>query len=87
LLEMKTNPPPSTPTARSAPAERMRRHRERRRDGLRCLTIELRDSEVEALIRKQLLKPDTRNDPYAVRDALYAYLDHTLGRIAVTRNG
>ena len=70
----------------SAAAERMRRHRERRRDGLRCLTIELRDSEVEALIRKQLLKPNTRNDPYAVRDALYEYLDQTLGRIAVTRN-
>jgi hypothetical protein len=43
----------------------MRRHRERRRDGMRCLTIEIRDSEVEALVRKQLLKPDARNDPNA----------------------
>ena len=33
------------PTARSPAAERMRRHRERRRDGLRCLTIELRETE------------------------------------------
>jgi hypothetical protein len=71
----------------SAAAERMRRHRERRRDGMRCLTIEIRDSEVEALVRKQLLKPDARNDQNAIRDALYAYLDHTLGRIDVTRNG
>ena len=29
----------------SPAAERMRRHRERRRDGLRCLTIELRETE------------------------------------------
>jgi hypothetical protein len=67
----------ATPT-RSTAAERMRRHRERRRDGLRCLTIEIRDSEVDALIRKQLLKFETRNDPSAIIDALYAFLDRTL---------
>src|SRR5689334_8978504 len=33
----------------SAAAERMRRHRDRRRQGLRCLTIELRETEIEAL--------------------------------------
>ena len=27
---------------------RMRRHRERRRDGLRCLNIELRGTEIDA---------------------------------------
>jgi hypothetical protein len=37
-------------------AERMRRHRDRRRDGLRCLTIELRETERDALIRNGLLK-------------------------------
>jgi hypothetical protein len=65
--------------ARSAAAERMRRHRERRRDGLRCLTIELRETEIDALIRKGLLKSETRNDPSAVSDALYAFLDGTIG--------
>jgi hypothetical protein len=30
----------------------MRRHRERRRQGLRCLTIELRDGEIEGLIQR-----------------------------------
>jgi hypothetical protein len=30
-------------------AERMRRHRERRKNKLRCLTIEIRESEIEAL--------------------------------------
>jgi hypothetical protein len=36
----------------SPAAERMRRHRDRRRDGLRCLTIELRETERDALIRR-----------------------------------
>jgi hypothetical protein len=65
--------------ARSAAAERMRLHRERRRNGMRCLTIELHETEIEALIREGLLKPETRNDPSAVSDALYAFLDGTLG--------
>jgi hypothetical protein len=63
----------------STAAARMRRHRERRRDGLRCLVIELRATEINALIDRGLLKPETRNDLKAVRDALYAHLDRTLG--------
>jgi hypothetical protein len=69
--------PAATP-ARATAAERTRRHRERRRDGLRCLTIELRETEIDALIRKELLKSGTRNDPSAIIDALYAFLDRTL---------
>jgi len=65
--------------ARSRAAERMRRHRERRRDGLRCLMIELRETEVDALIRRGLLKQETRNDLSAVSEALYAHLDRSLG--------
>jgi hypothetical protein len=56
----------------------MRRHRERRRDGLRCLTIELRETEIDVLVRKGMLKADARNDPDAIRDALHAHLDRTL---------
>ena len=62
----------------SLAAERMRRHRQRRRDGLRCLTIELYETEVDALIQKGLLKAETRNDSFAVIEALYEYLKHTL---------
>ena len=71
----------STPTAapRSAAAERMRAHRERRRAGLRCLTIQLFETEIDELIRKGLLKDVARNDPQAVCEALYAHLDRTLG--------
>jgi hypothetical protein len=76
LYQMTTSSPIAKP--RSSAAERMRAHRQRRRDGLRCLTIELRDTEIDALIRKELLKPETRNDLSAIIDALYAFLDRTL---------
>ena len=59
-------------------AERMRRHRQRRRDGLRRLTIELRDSEIDELIRRGLLKSEMRNDDTEIIDALYVHLDWTL---------
>jgi hypothetical protein len=59
----------------SPAAERMRAHRQRRRDGLRCLTIELRETEIDVLLGR---KVDARNDPDAIRDALYAHLDRTL---------
>jgi hypothetical protein len=59
-------------------AERMRAHRQRRRDGMRCLTLEIRDGEIDALIRKKMLKADARNDQHAIRNALYAHLERTL---------
>jgi hypothetical protein len=70
--------PPNTAPACSAAAERMRRHRERRRKGLRFLMIQLRETEVDALIRSGLLKPEMRNNPSAVRKAFYMFLDGTL---------
>jgi hypothetical protein len=78
---MATNPPTATPTTRSAAAERMRAYQERRRLGLRCLMIQLRETEIVTLIRRGMLKADARNDPSAVCKALYAHLDHTLGEM------
>jgi hypothetical protein len=62
----------------SIAAERMSRHRQRQRNGLRCLTIELYETEVDALIQKGLLKPETRNDTFEVIDALHEHLKQTL---------
>ena len=67
------------PAGRSGAAERMRRYRHRRRRGLRCFVIELSEAEVNALIRKGLLKTKRRNHLSAVRGALYVHLDRTLG--------
>jgi hypothetical protein len=67
------------PGPRPSPAaERMRRHRERRRDGLRCLVVELRETEIDTLVQKGFLNAETRNDTLAVREALYQYFDSTL---------
>ena len=64
--------------SRSASAARMLRHRERRRKGLRFLGIELREREIEALIRRGRLHPDHRANSAAVRQALYGFLDQYL---------
>ena len=46
---------------------------------MRCLTIELRETEIETLVRQGLLLTEMRNDPQAVSRALYRFLDCTLG--------
>jgi hypothetical protein len=68
-----------TNNARTAAAERMRLHGERRRRGLRCLMIQLRETDVDALIRGGLLEQETRNDRNAVLKALYGHFNRTLG--------
>jgi hypothetical protein len=50
---------------------------------MRCLFIELRETEIDQLIRRKLLAPDSRNDLGAPRKALYDFFDDTP---AVTRN-
>lgn len=75
-------PPPSAePASRSPAAERMRRHRQRRRDCLRCLIIELRETEIDVLIRKGLLSAENRQDYASIQSALYQFLDHALGEL------
>ena len=77
---------PAATLTRSTAAERMRRHRERRRVGLRCLKIELRVTEIDALARKGFLKTDARNDLRSIEMALYEFLETRLGLKDVTRN-
>jgi hypothetical protein len=59
----------------SSGAQRMRRYRERRRRGLSCIKVQLRRSEVEALIARGLLEPAERQDRGALSAALHRYLD------------
>jgi hypothetical protein len=63
---------------RSSASERMRAHRQRRAAGLRWVTIELRETEISELVRRNLLATDARNDVNAVRNALYEHLDVSL---------
>jgi hypothetical protein len=66
--------------ARDGAAERMRRSRQRRRDGLRSYRLELRDSEIEALVRRGLLLASEQTNRNAIIKAMYAFFDRTLGR-------
>jgi len=67
------------PIACSTAAERMRAHRRRHQAGLRCVMIELRETEVTELIKRGLMKADARNDLRAIRNALHRRLDESLG--------
>jgi hypothetical protein len=60
-------------------AERMRRSRNRRRMGIRCYTIQLRDSEIAALVRRGLLSTQEQTDRIAIVKAMHAFLDHIFG--------
>jgi hypothetical protein len=51
--------PTTEPMARSSVSERMRRHRQRRRNGFSCYTVQLRRSEVDELVRRGMLQHDT----------------------------
>ena len=60
----------------SPAAQRMRRYRERRRRGLSCIKVQLRRSEVDALIACGLVQPAEREDRRALAAALHRWLDH-----------
>ena len=68
---------PPRPEACST-AERMRRYRQRRRDGFCCLWVELHATEIDSLVRKGLLQSVARNDVNAIREALYSHFEETL---------
>jgi hypothetical protein len=57
---------------------RVRRCLARRRRGLRCLTIEIGERDIDALIRRRLLNPAYRNDLGAVRMVVYKFLSEAL---------
>jgi hypothetical protein len=65
---------PPTRKPRSA-AMRMARSRERRRKGLFCLTLELRQTEVQMFIKCGLVKPEEARSPVAIKRAVYSVLD------------
>ena len=62
-----------------AAAERMRRLRARRRNGLRCLRVTLTDTEIDCLVEKGFLKPERRHDHAAIQSAIDGFICHALG--------
>ena len=61
----------------TAGARRMRASRQRQREGLRCVTLELREVEIDRLIDLGHLRQDEREDRKQVLLALYLFLDYS----------
>jgi transcriptional regulator with XRE-family HTH domain len=80
LADLDANPPLSPAASLSPSSYRMRRHRARRQAALHCINIELRASEIRALLARagHEVGGVTRHDEKDVRAALYAFLDRTL---------
>ena len=57
------HPKPST--------RRVRLHRERRREGLRLLTLEMPETAIDAAIARGFLKPEDSNLAWSVIDSVY----------------
>jgi hypothetical protein len=51
---------------------RVRRHRERRREGLRLLTVEMPETTIDAAIARGFLKPEDSTQAWAVIQSAYA---------------
>jgi hypothetical protein len=59
----------------STAIERMRVSRARRKKGLRCITVEVRDEEITALVRAGLLEREKSSDVYEIAGALHRFFD------------
>lgn len=77
--EAETAPAASLKLTPRSSAERMCRTRQRRRQGLRCVSVELGETQIETLIRYGWLSRSDRASPAAIRKALHSYLDDHLG--------
>jgi hypothetical protein len=66
------------PAQISSGAERMRIARERKRKGLRCITVEVRQAEIDELVRRGYLIETERYDLHAIRAALHRHFDASL---------
>jgi hypothetical protein len=61
-----TEPHPARPSTL-----RVRRHRERRREGLRLLTLEMPEPAIETAIVRGFLKPEDSTQAWSVIDSVY----------------
>lgn len=63
---------PIAPAGTRSSAERTRRHRARRRRGMRCIPVLVSDDELAALVAKGLLAEEARGDSMAIKKAIEA---------------
>ena len=55
--------------------QRSREYRRRKKEGLRPIALEIRETEIDLMIEKRLLKHEERSDGFAIQAALYRFFD------------
>jgi hypothetical protein len=60
----------TTPADYRSSAARTRRHRERRRQGTRCVTVDVSQGELDALVVRGYLAEETRGEHAAIKAAI-----------------
>jgi hypothetical protein len=58
------------PVGAPSSTDRSRRHRQRRRRGTRCITVDVSELEVSALVVKGYLSEEARNEVKAIKGAI-----------------
>ena len=71
-------PPPKTRPLPLTGATRSRLYRERRKKHLKCVMVELRNTEIEPLIKRGSLAQEDCGDEVAIRQALYKFFEEKL---------
>ena len=56
-------------------AKRLRRHRDRRKKGLRVVNIEMSKSDIAMLVRSGVLNDSGTSDDWAITAAIYDFFD------------
>jgi hypothetical protein len=64
----------TAPTTLGSSAARMTRHRNRRRQGTRCVTVDVNQSEVDALVVRGYLSEEERDNGAAIKKAIEGVL-------------
>ena len=83
---MITMQPETTEVSNSA--ERMRRHRHRKRQGVVCIVrVPIYQLDAEALVTRNRLKPDDQNDTAKIAAAIEALVDDFTEGKLITASG
>ncbi len=61
--------PQTAPAAISAAAQRMRRYRKRKKQGMRCFRMRVTSETLDVFVRRGFLSGASRNDPAAIEAA------------------
>ena len=71
----------------SPSAERMRSHRNRRRQGMRCVQVSLHVTKIDALVRMGYLEDRDRTDQAALQTAINTFITDAFSEVKLCVTG